>query len=356
MGNKREFLQLAQQYKGQSVPAWWVSEKLDGQRCFWDGGITRGMPTTFVPWANTTRDARYIVPTTATGLWSRYGKPIAAPASFIEALPDFPLDGELWMGRGNFQRVSSVVRRLVPDEIDWKSVQYKVFDAPSYREVFQDGEIRIKGKFEKVLSGCTEWCFKRVLSKEPWVLRGGRDFEEKHRALRTLIPRSMLHEQVQLPFNVTAATVELMKLLENIVSCGGEGLMVRRGGAYWVPKRVNTMLKVKNSLDDEGEVIGYYWGKETDLGSKYLGLMGSLIVRWKDKTFKLSGFEDEERKMTYLDGESAFEIGMKLPGLRVDERIHNPKFPIGTMITFQYRELTDDGIPKEARYLRIRED
>jgi ATP-dependent DNA ligase len=39
---KREFLMLAHKHEGQNILGWLYSEKLDGMRCFWDGGITRG--------------------------------------------------------------------------------------------------------------------------------------------------------------------------------------------------------------------------------------------------------------------------------------------------------------------------
>ena len=60
---RREFLQLADHYdpRKHDVAGWFVSEKLDGTRCFWDGGLTRGLPTEQVPWASrssTPRPAR----------------------------------------------------------------------------------------------------------------------------------------------------------------------------------------------------------------------------------------------------------------------------------------------------------
>lgn len=355
--NLREFLQLAHDYAGQSVAAWWLSEKLDGYRCFWDGGITRGLPKSAVPWANTDKDHIKINTPMASGLWSRYGHAIMAPDWFLDRLPDFPLDGELWMGRGNFQQVSRTVKRIVPGS-EWKTVQFKIVDSPSYREVFQDGEIRIKKKYMKLYKGFTDWCYKRTKTREPWALRGGMTFEEKQNVLRTLIPE-MLHPQIQLPFNVEAARIQMMEYLASIVEQGGEGLIVRRGGAYWVPKRVHHMLKVKDKKDAEGVVTGYVWGDETDLGSKHLGRMGSIMVEWEGKVFKVAGFKDDERRMCFsVSGnyEDAFKEGVANPKGIVSAAIHNPMFPRGTVITFQYRELTDDGIPKEARYWRIRDE
>src|SRR5258708_2990950 len=91
--SRREFLQLADTYDAarHEIAGFYISEKLDGTRCVWDGGLTRGVPTTDVPWANTT-DPKTGAPKdkvkpVATGLWSRYGNPIMAPDWFLNALP-----------------------------------------------------------------------------------------------------------------------------------------------------------------------------------------------------------------------------------------------------------------------------
>jgi hypothetical protein len=70
---RREFLQLANKFDEHkhNVNGWMMSEKLDGMRCIWDGGITRGMMAAQVPWANIEKDGRYRNAPTATGLWSR---------------------------------------------------------------------------------------------------------------------------------------------------------------------------------------------------------------------------------------------------------------------------------------------
>ncbi len=60
--NRREFLQLAHVFdpSKHTIAGWFMSEKLDGMRCFWDGGITRGMFARDVPFANVAKDDRYI--------------------------------------------------------------------------------------------------------------------------------------------------------------------------------------------------------------------------------------------------------------------------------------------------------
>ena len=103
---RREFLQLAQTYKpGKSdIGGWFISEKLDGTRCLWDGGASRGLRTEDVPYASVidpkTGNRKGKVKTFATGLWSRYGNPVVCPDWFLDSLPACPLDGELWAGAG----------------------------------------------------------------------------------------------------------------------------------------------------------------------------------------------------------------------------------------------------------------
>ena len=95
-------LLLAHPWDGAQDPTgWWLSEKLDGVRAYWDG----------------------------TGLVSRQGNAFYPPDWFRAALPALPLDGELWIGRKLFQRTVSVVRSQGAGEA-WREVRFLVFDAP----------------------------------------------------------------------------------------------------------------------------------------------------------------------------------------------------------------------------------
>lgn len=87
---------------------WWMSEKLDGVRAYWDG-------------------KQFI---------SRQGNLYHAPDWFVADLPDTPLDGELWLGRKAFQRTVAIVRRQDKTEL-WKEVKYLIFDAPGLKEPFE---------------------------------------------------------------------------------------------------------------------------------------------------------------------------------------------------------------------------
>lgn len=93
----------------QDLTGWWMSEKLDGVRAYWDG----------------------------KGFISRLGNPYHAPNWFVEKLPPTPLDGELWVGRKLFQRTVSIVRRQDKNDL-WKEVRFLVFDAPAMDAPFEE--------------------------------------------------------------------------------------------------------------------------------------------------------------------------------------------------------------------------
>lgn len=362
---KREFLQLAHTFdpKKHGVAGWFLSEKLDGMRCLWDGGISRGRLASDVGWANVEKDARYKTPPVATGLWSRYGKVIHAPDFFLDSLPPAILDGELYLGRGEFQKLVSTIKKINPDPSDWGAVQYMVFDCPRADEVFADGTIN-NTNFRKTFKGLFENDYIRgdaqiVLQPAPRL-----GFASRLKWMNGLVRQFEtegtwgIHGQVQLPFKTSDANTRVEETLAGIVEAGGEGVILKSPSNLWVPERSHQILKHKAMHDAEGTVVGYTWGRETDKGSKLLGLMGALVIEQDNgKLLELSGFTDEEREMTWVqDGKlpegSAREHGSLHPAEVVISEIENPSFPRGSRVTYRYRELTVDGVAKEARYWR----
>lgn len=104
---------LPQTYSAQKeISGWWMSEKLDGIRGFWDG----------------------------RQLWSKNGLPFSPPPQFIAGLPPFPLEGELWGGRRTFEQTASIVLRQQPHD-GWLKLQFAIFDVPGQTETFR---VRIK--------------------------------------------------------------------------------------------------------------------------------------------------------------------------------------------------------------------
>lgn len=98
-------LELVDVYPGHlDLSRYWVSEKFDGVRGYWDG----------------------------RRLWTRGGHRVEAPAWFTAGWPDTPMDGELWAGYGRFSRASAIVRTAAPDDPAWHGITYRVFDLPAH--------------------------------------------------------------------------------------------------------------------------------------------------------------------------------------------------------------------------------
>lgn len=353
---KQEFLQLGRPYepKKHMINGAFMSEKLDGVRFFWDGGVSRGIPAAQVPWANTAKDHIKLKEVIATGLWSRYGHPYHAPDWFLDQLPAFMVDGELWKGRKMFQQTTSAVKKLVPLNLEWGSVTAMVLDYIHPEYVLADREIDNKPHFVKSLRGCLAWYRQR----RPEELRPHRaaSFRERHSWLKANLHQEanvQLHHQIQLPMGTPQAKELIEETLTTVLALSGEGLILKSQSCLWEPERSNNVLKVKPAHDMEAEVIGYTWGRETDRGSKLLGMMGAMVCKCPKGMFKLSGFTDAQRRMTIIgSGQNAATVGSQHPGEAVVDAIENPLFPRGSQITLAYRELTDDGLPKEGRFLR----
>lgn len=103
-------LLLAKNYDDADIELsrYWVSEKYDGVRAYWDG----------------------------KRLLTRAGNPIHAPEWFTQGWPVTPLDGELWAGRGQFEQVTATVRDLEPDNAAWHRIRFMVFDLPAHAGTF----------------------------------------------------------------------------------------------------------------------------------------------------------------------------------------------------------------------------
>ena len=107
--HQRAPVMLANVYHpGIDLSAYWVSEKYDGVRGYWDGKrlLTRG------------------------------GEVISPPAWFVAGWSTIPLDGELWAGRGGFANAVSTVRRQTPDDTAWRKMRFMVFDLPAHEGTF----------------------------------------------------------------------------------------------------------------------------------------------------------------------------------------------------------------------------
>ncbi len=298
----REYLMLAHRYDfNHNVAFWLMSEKLDGMRAFWDGGISRGTLKSEVPWGNTARDSKDY---TCTGLWSRYGNVIHAPDWFLNKLPsNVPLDGELYHSRLRRQDLMSAVKQEKPDE-RWRSIPFNIFDSPTYDQFLRAG--RISGP------------------NLTMTMQGNPRYSSQKRSPVDLVnylptlANDVIHVIPQTRLTLNYET-EVREAVNEITDLGGEGVILRSPYTVWEPYRTKMMLKVKKLHEASGVVTGYKPGK-----GKHVGKIGAIIV---DGTVHLGGLTDHQRR---LDGDIM------------------PEFPLGTLVTYKYRTKTRSGKLEEA--------
>jgi len=218
---------LAKKWEETDPKGWLMSEKLDGMRAYWSG----------------------------QHFLSRNGNQLYPPLWFVVGLPPTPLDGELWLGRGQFQKCMSIVKKQTPTD-DWKFIKYLVFDAPKHEE---------HGKPAR--------------------------FEDRMKAVVAQLAGSQYAQAVG--FRECLGMDHLNSTLGEVEKAGGEGLMLRRPGSLYEWKRSSSLLKVKSFNDEEAEVIGHEKGS-----GKHSDKMGALLCRTPDgRQFSVgSGFTDDQRR------------------------------------------------------------
>jgi len=364
---KREFLMLAHTFREEKhgIGGWFMSEKLDGMRAYWDGGITRGFTKSDVPWANTEKDERYKKEPIATGLWSRYGNVIHAPDWWLNELPKIPLDGELYgMGLPR-QDLMSTVKALEPGE-GWYEVLFFCFDMPSFDRIFMDGFINTTN-FKKHFQDIRRWVYEDTdITSLEYNPKKTTPFQSTYILLQRNLTTNVIarpHVQKRLPLATDKAIDLVNQKCTEISVAGGEGLILRKPESIWVPCRSHDLLKVKKFEDAEGTVVGYITGRRTDKGSKLLGKMGALILRLDSgQRLELSGFTDEERLLVDINNPDliignatpASDWAQDNPETECPDWIEAVHFPRGSRVTFKFRGKSKDGIPQEARYWRKR--
>lgn len=193
-----------------------------------------------------------------------------------------------------------------------------------------DGELWLgRGRFEQ-LSGIVrkeqpvdeEWRQVRYMVFE--LPEGEGTFAQRALRIQSVVAQAgwpMLQAVEQSPVSDRAS---LQRRLTQIVAQGGEGLMLHLADAPYSTGRSDVLLKLKPYLDTEAIVVAHLPGK-----GKYSGQMGALRLQMPDgRRFNLgTGFSDAERR--------------EPPAL-------------GSSVTYRYRDLTSNGLPRFASFLRVR--
>lgn len=219
-------LPLAQTYaERDDLSAYLVSEKLDGVRAYWDGKTLK----------------------------FRSGRTIHAPGWFTAKLPEHALDGELWMGRHSFEKLSAAVRRQEPQDAEWRNITYQLYELPGGEGSFSERIATLQASVAK--------------AGVPWL---------------RVLPHTRVSDHAALQLH-----------LAQVVRDGGEGLMLHRGDAAWQTGRSEVLLKLKPQQDAEAVVVAHEAGR-----GKYQGMLGALVVQAPDgRRFRIgTGFNNAQRR------------------------------------------------------------
>jgi DNA ligase 1 len=207
------------------VTQYLVSEKYDGVRAIWDGRVLK----------------------------FRSGRVVNAPAWFIAKLPAQSLDGELWLAREKFEKLSGIVRKNTPIDEEWRQMKYMVFELPDAPGTFA----------------------------------------ERAQRIREIVEAAKFPQLVAVSQTPIASRAALQKKFDEIVRDRAEGLMLHLAEAPYSTGRSDVLLKLKPLLDTEAKVVEHVPGK-----GKYKGMMGALRVEMPDgRRFNIgTGFTDKVRK------------------------------------------------------------
>ena len=247
---------------------WWISEKLDGVRAYWNG----------------------------QNFYSRNGLMFDAPDWFKADLPkDVHLDGELWCGREQFERCVGIIKYHKGSTAEaWKDLLFLCFDAP--------------------------------------VIKGNDSipYEARNEALMKLVGSCKYAATVGI--RKCTGKPDLDEKLKAVLMHGGEGLMLRKPGSLYERRRSKSLLKVKTFLDAEAKIVGHNEGK-----GKHQGMLGALSCEMPLSSIRFevgTGFTDADRNW----------LGAK------------KRWPVGSVVTYKYQNLTVKGVPRFPVFLRARTD
>lgn len=242
--------------------------------------------------------------------------------------PDLPLE-QYWVS----EKYDGIRAHWTGQEL--RSRQGQPIEAPAWftrqwPSQAMDGELWIdRGQFARVQSAVAQgvkdtagWHQVRYMVFDLPQHPG--PFTQRYPALQGVV------QQIQQPW-VQAAPQwqvsthnDLMRQLRQMSNQGAEGLMLRHIHTPYRAGRSDDLIKLKLFEDAEAIVVGHLPGK-----GKYQGMTGALLVE--------------------MPSGQRFKIGS---GLRDADRQHPP--PIGSTITYRHNGAHPSGLPRFARYWRVR--
>ena len=195
-----------------------------------------------------------------------------------------------------------------------------------------DGELWLgRGRFDETSAvvrrgrdDAAGWAAMRFMVFDLPAHRG--PFGERVQAITTLLDATQVAWLVPVEQQRGIDRAWLDARLQAVLAAGGEGLMLHHDQATYRAGRSDRLLKLKQHEDAEAVVVAHLPGN-----GKYTGMLGALLVELPDgRRLRLgSGLSDAQRRAP--------------PAL-------------GARVTYRYSGLTSTGLPRFARFLRVRDD
>ena len=123
--------------------------------------------------------------------------------------------------------------------------------------------------------------------------------------------------------HINAANCSYEALLSDVISKGGEGLMIKLDHHSYIYGPNQFMYKAKGCVEEEGLCLGFKPGQ-----GKYKGMIGSYLIK------------RDNGKQCYVSG--------------MPDSMRTEPCPVGERITFRYTELNKYGNPQDPRFVAIR--
>ncbi len=195
-----------------------------------------------------------------------------------------------------------------------------------------DGELWIgRGKFDQVSAAVrktqpvdAQW--QQITYMVFELPQGEGVFADRAQRLKLIVQGlNLAHVQAVEQFRLPNQAV-LQARLNSVTAAGGEGLMLHQSQALYTTGRSDALLKLKPVQDAEAQVVGYTPGR-----GKYDGMLGALQVK--------------------TEAGLRFNLGTGLS----DELRKTPP-PLGSTVTYSYRDITPSGKPRFASFLRVADE
>jgi DNA ligase-1 len=181
----------------------------------------------------------------------------------------------------------------------------------------------VSGAVRRTVPDDAQWRELRYMVFDAWGL--SEPFAQRVGRLAQAISAVAQPWLVPVTHDAVETAQALQARLQQVVAQGGEGLVLHRADALWRSGRTEALYKLKPEPDEDGQVVGHLPGQ-----GRLQGQTGALLMQTPQG--------------------QRFALGA---GLSDALRRHPP--PVGTWVTYRYRDRTASGLPRFASFLRVRD-